>query len=109
MDTSRQARSTFQAMGFSSQHWYTCQNGHPYVVADCSNFNAAGRCPDCNVQVGRGSSNRRVGDEGALLGYLGSRIVVQPPPDVGGDRRRQERNRGRGRGRGRSRGRGVRN
>ena len=97
MDTARQARSTFQAMGFGSHHWYTCQNGHPYVVADCSNFNGAGRCPDCNAPVGSGSSNTRVGND--VVGYLGSRIVVQPPPELSNDGRSQERNRGRGRGR----------
>ena len=97
------ARSTFQAMGFASQHWYTCQNGHLYVVADCSNFNAAGRCPDCNAPVGMGSTNRRVGTEDDVLGYLGSRIVVQPPPDLGNDNRRGQRSRGRGRGRNRGR------
>ena len=93
MDTARVARSTFQAMGFSAGHWYMCERGHPYVVADCSMFNGTGRCPDCNAVVGHGSSNSRIGDESAVLGNLSSNIVVEPPPDLSGDRRREQRKR----------------
>lgn len=32
--------------------WYTCQNGHRYVVGECGAGMETSRCPDCNAQIG---------------------------------------------------------
>ncbi|KAF9281867.1 hypothetical protein BGZ68_006340 [Mortierella alpina] len=47
-----------------SGHWYTCPNGHPYVIADCGMAMETSRCLECGLPVGGAShqllqSNRR--------------------------------------------------
>ncbi|KAF9966742.1 hypothetical protein BGZ70_001435 [Mortierella alpina] len=40
-----------------SGHWYTCPNGHSYVIADCGMAMETSRCFECGLPVG-GSSHQ---------------------------------------------------
>jgi hypothetical protein len=33
-------------------HFYTCPNGHVYVIADCGNPVEGARCADCGASIG---------------------------------------------------------
>ncbi|KAF9982115.1 hypothetical protein BGZ75_006502 [Mortierella antarctica] len=44
-----------------SRHWYTCPNGHPYVIADCGMAMVTSRCIECGLAVG-GASHQLLQD-----------------------------------------------
>ena len=33
-------------------HWYTCPNGHPYVIGNCGMANQESTCPECGASIG---------------------------------------------------------
>jgi len=72
----------FTAMGFGGNHWYKCNQGHLYVVADCGAFNQSGQCPECRSSVGRGSSNTCVRDESLIRSQIAGveDDFTEPPP-----------------------------
>ncbi|EJD52447.1 P-loop containing nucleoside triphosphate hydrolase protein [Auricularia subglabra TFB-10046 SS5] len=71
-----------KAMGFShTGHWYSCPNGHAYVITECGGAMEASQCPECGVRIGGvghvlDSTNRRA-DE---LERLGQQIGAQASP-----------------------------
>lgn len=53
--TADELRAVYQAMMNefrSSGHWYTCANGHPFTVGECSRPMQETRCPECGAAVG---------------------------------------------------------
>jgi len=52
-------RAVFQTMGFSTGHWYTCENGHPFVIADCGMPMEMAKCIERGASV-RGQNHRPV-------------------------------------------------
>jgi len=40
------------AIGIGPGHWFTCPNGHPYVIGECGGAMVVSKCPDCGVNVG---------------------------------------------------------
>jgi len=66
-----------QEFGYGG-HYYTCPNGHIYVIADCGGANQVSQCPECGAQVGGSghnllSGNRRAEDMERLATQEGYR------------------------------------
>jgi len=57
--STRELRTVFQAMGFSTGHWYTCVNGHPFTIGECGMPMELASCPECGQPVG-GQQHRAV-------------------------------------------------
>ncbi|KAK7097425.1 hypothetical protein V1264_004409 [Littorina saxatilis] len=53
---------------------WQCANGHRYVIGDCGNPNARGRCPECQIDIG--GARYHVAAEGNLL----ARVADQTQP-----------------------------
>ena len=62
--------SVFRALGFGRSqagfggHYYTCPNGHLYIISECGGAMETARCNECGAPIGGGShallaSNRR--------------------------------------------------
>ncbi|KAL1846495.1 hypothetical protein VTK73DRAFT_279 [Phialemonium thermophilum] len=45
-------RSIYHAVGFSTGHWYECENGHLFVVGECGMPMELARCHECGRPVG---------------------------------------------------------
>jgi len=42
-----------KAFGFSHRgHFYNCENGHTFVIADCGGAVMSTRCPECRAPIG---------------------------------------------------------
>lgn len=46
-------------IGGSAGHWYSCPNGHFFVIAGCGRAMQVSKCPDCKVPVG-GTQHRLI-------------------------------------------------
>lgn len=45
----------FSGGGFTGQgHWYTCPNGHVYVIGECGGAMEESTCPECGARIGGG-------------------------------------------------------
>jgi len=54
-------RQIQQAFGFTHRgHWYTCPNGHIFVIGECGGAMELSRCNECGAQIG-GNSHRLLG------------------------------------------------
>jgi hypothetical protein len=60
--------------------WYTCPNGHRYVVGECGAGMELSRCPDCNATVG-GIGHRMVEGSVPINGPSPYAIAGLLPPD----------------------------
>lgn len=38
--------------GSGAGHWYTCRNGHPYVIGECGGAMQESVCPECGDSIG---------------------------------------------------------
>ncbi|KAI9221484.1 hypothetical protein BC828DRAFT_356939 [Blastocladiella britannica] len=56
-------------------HWYTCPNGHYYVVGDCGGTVMESRCADCGASVG-GTQHRLREDNDRAHGLLDTARAV---------------------------------
>lgn len=36
----------------STDHWYRCDNGHPFTVAEAGKVTVKSRCPQCGATIG---------------------------------------------------------
>ncbi|KAE8442625.1 hypothetical protein EG329_002982 [Mollisiaceae sp. DMI_Dod_QoI] len=43
-----------------SDHWYNCENGHPFAIGECGMPMELARCPECGASVG-GQNHTAVG------------------------------------------------
>lgn len=48
----------------STGHWYTCSNGHYYVITECGGAMERGKCPECQEVIG--GENHRIVDTARL-------------------------------------------
>ncbi|KJE90624.1 hypothetical protein CAOG_001908 [Capsaspora owczarzaki ATCC 30864] len=48
-------------------HWYTCPNGHPYVVGECGGPMAMAVCPECQAPIGGSNHISAAGNHGLHL------------------------------------------
>ncbi|KAG8227290.1 hypothetical protein J437_LFUL004839 [Ladona fulva] len=48
-------QSIVKAINLHQGHWYTCPNGHVYVIGDCGRAVLQSRCNECGEQIGGGS------------------------------------------------------
>lgn len=62
--------------GYTGQgHWYTCPNGHVYVIGDCGGAMQESCCPECGAKIG-GAQHRLEGSNRQASEFLQS---VQRP------------------------------
>ncbi len=65
--TAEEVREVISAIGFldagwtGQGHWYTCPNGHPYVIADCGGATMESTCPECGAVIGGEGHRLRAG------------------------------------------------
>ncbi|GAA5992370.1 hypothetical protein JCM10908_000450 [Rhodotorula pacifica] len=46
-------RMIIQAVAYpTTGHWYTCPNGHPYVIGECGGAMQVSTCPECGARIG---------------------------------------------------------
>ncbi|KAK0612029.1 hypothetical protein B0T14DRAFT_500988 [Immersiella caudata] len=57
--TQDEMRAIYKAMAFSTGHWYTCENGHPFTIGECGMPMELAMCPECGAPVG-GQNHRNV-------------------------------------------------
>jgi hypothetical protein len=56
-----------QALEFSHRgHYYTCPNGHPYVIADCGGAAQRAICPECGASIGGANHELVAGNSRAM-------------------------------------------
>mmetsp|Transcript_10728 Transcript_10728/g.14600 ORF Transcript_10728/g.14600 Transcript_10728/m.14600 type:complete len:311 (-) Transcript_10728:215-1147(-) len=57
--SSEEVRMVMTAIGLGNSggwsgegHWFTCPNGHPYVIGECGGAMQESRCPECGATIG---------------------------------------------------------
>lgn len=69
-------------------HWFTCPNGHPYVIGECGGAMETGTCPECSAAIGGGGhallgDNRHAGAfDGSSMGAYDRMMGINPPPQA---------------------------
>ncbi|OQR83744.1 hypothetical protein ACHHYP_14331 [Achlya hypogyna] len=50
-------------------HWYSCPNGHPYVITECGGAMQVAACPECGAAIG-GSNHSLLGTNQTARAYF---------------------------------------
>ena len=45
-------KAIVSALNLTKGHWYTCPNGHPYIITECGGASQESRCPECREKIG---------------------------------------------------------
>jgi hypothetical protein len=74
---SREPKCTLQdvASSLGDCDWYSCPNGHLYVIGECRLPMRTGRCPTCKAKIG-GASHARLADN-RRVGRVKDRALVE--------------------------------
>ncbi|UJR19289.1 hypothetical protein I4U23_022418 [Adineta vaga] len=57
-----------RAFNMGKGHWYTCPNGHPYIITECGGANQESQCPQCQERIG--GQNHRLLDTNRHFGVM---------------------------------------
>ncbi|CAF1207828.1 unnamed protein product [Adineta steineri] len=57
--TDNERKAIISALNMKQGHWYTCPNGHPYVITECGGANQESHCNECGERIG-GQNHRLV-------------------------------------------------
>ncbi|KDO27432.1 hypothetical protein SPRG_07020 [Saprolegnia parasitica CBS 223.65] len=52
-------------------HWYSCPNGHPYVITECGGAMEVATCPECKAPIG-GNNHSLLGTNQAATAFFQS-------------------------------------
>ncbi|KAJ9115424.1 hypothetical protein QFC22_005181 [Naganishia vaughanmartiniae] len=74
--------SILKSFGFASRgHFFTCPNGHPYIITECGGAMQRSKCPECGAAIGGANHALESGNrQDETMEGLAERVGMAPSP-----------------------------